>query len=315
MIKVSVVVPVYNVADYLPACVEALLNQSLQAWEAIFVNDGSLDDSLSILTAYAQKYPQIKVINQENKGLSEARNTGIPYATGEYVYFLDPDDIIHPQLLEICYLTGEQQHADIVYFNFQRFVDEKEITIERYNLEALDVCVGDKEQIAVQVMVWTKCYRRDFIKEIKFVPIVAEDLVYTMNLLLCNPRIAYVNKTLYFYRMRVGSLVRQPITVKKISDYHKVLNALEELYQRATPKEWDKAYHTVFPDILKKQLNGILRLPKSERPELWRVFAKELLDLKSRGLLSFRGHKVRRWLCYQIICWAAKRGWFEKNTL
>jgi glycosyltransferase involved in cell wall biosynthesis len=308
MVKVSVVIPVYNVADYLPACVESLLNQTLQEWEAIFINDGSRDNSLSILEACAQKDSRIKVINQENQGVSAARNNGVKHAIGTYIYFLDLDDIIHPQLLEICYTTGEKKHVDIIYFDFQRFTDEKEIVVADYDLEQLDVCVGDKEQIKLQIMVWTKCCRRDFINGIMFIPTaIAEDLVYAAALLLRNPQIAYVKSSLYFYRKRVDSLAHRSIKVKTILDYHTALNALVDLFKGASQKDWDDAFHAFFPDILKKQLNGILRSPKSTRPELWYAFANELLDLKAKGLLGFRGHKIRRWVRYQLICWMAQR--------
>ena len=103
MPKISVVLPIYNVEKYLRRCLNSLLNQTFTDFEAICVNDGSLDKSLHILEEYASKDFRIKIVTQENQGLSMARNNGLKIAQGDYIYFLDSDDAIHPQLLEITY--------------------------------------------------------------------------------------------------------------------------------------------------------------------------------------------------------------------
>ena len=101
--KISVIIPVYNVEEYLPVCLDSVLAQTFSDFEAVCVNDGSPDNSAAILEKYAKKDARIKVVSRPNGGLSAARNTGLENACGEYIYFLDSDDYIHPQLLEILY--------------------------------------------------------------------------------------------------------------------------------------------------------------------------------------------------------------------
>lgn len=96
--KISIIVPVYNSSKYLRSCIDSILKQSLSDWELILVNDGSTDDSGEICDEYAVKYPAIRVIHKENAGVSEARNTGLVAATGEYVGFVDSDDTIRPEM-------------------------------------------------------------------------------------------------------------------------------------------------------------------------------------------------------------------------
>ena len=99
--KISIIIPIYKVEKYLQSCLDSVLAQTFKDWEAICVNDGSPDNSGKILTEYAKKDPRIKIITQNNQGPSVARNNGLKQANGKYIFFLDSDDFIHPQLLEI----------------------------------------------------------------------------------------------------------------------------------------------------------------------------------------------------------------------
>ena len=120
MAKISVVVPVYNVEKYLKECIDSIINQTLEDIEIICVNDGSTDSSLEILNNFAEQDNRIKVITQSNQGLSAARNTGIKYANGEYISFIDSDDYIDTSLYEtlVKYLP-----AEMICFNAQAFGD------------------------------------------------------------------------------------------------------------------------------------------------------------------------------------------------
>ena len=116
MIKISVIIPVYNVERFLARTLDSVLNQTFQELEIICVNDGSPDNCASILESYAQKDKRIKVITQENQGLSVARNNGFAQATGDYIYFLDSDDVIHPRCLETAYYFAEKFSVMIPVF-------------------------------------------------------------------------------------------------------------------------------------------------------------------------------------------------------
>ena len=115
MPKISIIIPVYKVEKYLRRCLDSVLNQTFTDWEAICVNDCSPDNSGAILNEYAARDKRIKVINhKENSGLSASRNTAIEHATGDYVMYLDSDDFIHPQTMEIAYYLAQRDDSDIV---------------------------------------------------------------------------------------------------------------------------------------------------------------------------------------------------------
>lgn len=113
---ISVVVPVYNVAKYLRRCIDSVIAQTYTDWEIVCINDGSTDNSLAVLTEYATRDGRIRIINKANAGVSAARNDGVAAARGEYILFLDADDFIHPQTLEITHHIAAQTNADIVSF-------------------------------------------------------------------------------------------------------------------------------------------------------------------------------------------------------
>lgn len=123
-IKVSVVVPVYNVENYLKQCLDSLVNQTLEDIEIICVNDGSTDNSLAILEEYSKKDKRIKIINQENKGLSGARNTGMRNVNGKYTFFLDSDDWIETNALEELYNFSEDRNLEITFYQTVDYIQE-----------------------------------------------------------------------------------------------------------------------------------------------------------------------------------------------
>ena len=100
---ISVIVPIYNVEEYLPTCIESILNQTYKDLEILLIDDGSTDNSGKICDEYAKQDKRCIVIHQQNKGVSATRNTGLNYATGKYISFVDGDDYIHPQMIEILY--------------------------------------------------------------------------------------------------------------------------------------------------------------------------------------------------------------------
>lgn len=116
--KISVIIPCYNVAKYIPRCMASLQAQTLKDFEVICIDDGSTDDTLDVLNRYKQ-WGGVKICSTKNQGVSQARNEGIKLARGEYLYFLDPDDFIEPNTLEIVYSKAVETGSDAVQFNFQ----------------------------------------------------------------------------------------------------------------------------------------------------------------------------------------------------
>uniref|UniRef100_UPI003AEFCC04 glycosyltransferase family 2 protein n=1 Tax=Cetobacterium sp. TaxID=2071632 RepID=UPI003AEFCC04 len=133
-LKVSIIIPVYNVELYLREALDSVINQTLKEIEIIIVNDGSTDNSLEIVKEYETKDHRIIVINQENQGLSGARNSGLKIAKGHYIYFMDSDDYIALDTLEICYECALEKQLDFVFFDAQSFTKD-DIDISEYNYD------------------------------------------------------------------------------------------------------------------------------------------------------------------------------------
>lgn len=220
MIKVSVIVPVYNVEDYLVECLESLVSQTLKEIEIICVNDGSTDGSMAILEDYKKKYPAIKVFTKPNGGLSDARNFGLKHATGEYIAFVDSDDYVHVNMLKVLYEAMIDAQADLCVSQIK----------EVYQTEKKDLI--DHNEIYPMLghpTVWNKLYKHEWIKmfDIEFpVGLWYEDNVFTYKYLLNQPKIVYVEDFLYYYRKeRVGSIMSSQVS-PKIYDIYEVGNQL-----------------------------------------------------------------------------------------
>lgn len=128
--KVSVIVPVYNVEDYLEDCMKSLLGQTLKEFEIILIDDGSTDSSGIMCDKYASEYCQVSVIHKENGGLGEARNTGVSIANGKYIYFIDSDDLLKKDALQYLYDEAEQNHLDVILFSAECFSDDPNIVFD-----------------------------------------------------------------------------------------------------------------------------------------------------------------------------------------
>ena len=310
MPKISIIIPVYKVEAYLPKCIESVLAQTFTDFEVICVNDGSPDNCSKILEKYAQKDKRIRIVDQENQGLSMARNNGLKHANGDYILFLDSDDFIHPQLLEICYTLAEKEKVQMISFNFQRVQIEDSISFSSYQMDNLKYVLTDtplyyqtkRNKHKISFSAWSKLYKKDLIKDLSFIPgITMEDYPHTYAVLARKPKTVILDIPLYYYTSNPESISATKMTSKKIQDYQIGLNSVITIYEKASQKEKKFILHELLPNILKQQLNGILRLPKEKRQDLYRFFAIELKDLDDKKCISFRSNKLGCWLIYRKL--------------
>ena len=210
--KISVILPVYNVEDYLAECLDSLLGQTLQDIEIICVNDCSIDDSLLILTGYADSDPRMKIINQrKNQGLSAVRNRGLKEATGEYVYFLDSDDYLADiNALERMYAASIIDDIDILSFNHRTIgMEEKEYIRDMdHNTTVSGKTYLQHSSRMGGVMVWLRLYRREYLESLgfTFIPaILAEDDEALPRLYYHAKKVKHIEDVLLVYRRRDGS--------------------------------------------------------------------------------------------------------------
>ena len=210
--KISVIIPIYNSADYLKQCLDSIVNQTLRDIEIICVNNGSTDNSLKILQKYAKDDCRISIINTAPSNAGTARNRGLEIASGEYLYFIDSDDYCELNALETAYNLAKSNSSDIVVFSF-RFYDNntKKLSQETYGL---DPRVPNSTFSPLKYKqdlfgffsnnVWNKIFRRDFIndKEIRFQEIPrANDVFFTNIALASADRITTIQAPLINYRI------------------------------------------------------------------------------------------------------------------
>lgn len=230
-IDISVIVPVYNVADYLEECVNSLVDQTKDNIEIILVDDGSTDSSKEICNKVAQRYDNIKVIHKVNGGLSSARNAGIDIANGRYLAFVDSDDWVHKDMLKVMFELATKNDADIVQCDFLRVnsieqinnIDDNSDYKILSNIESL--CELHEETYVNTILAWNKIYRKELFDEIRYPNgKIHEDELTTYKLIYKANKIIKTNRVLYYYRYNTNSITTANFSEKKLS----ALEALEE---------------------------------------------------------------------------------------
>lgn len=247
MIKISIIIPVYNVEKYLSGCLDSIISQTFSDFEIICINDGSTDESLRVLQEYKNKDNRIKIIDKQNEGSGIARNLGLSIATGEYVYFVDSDDWLEDNtVLEKIYNAAEKDVLDILIFGGYSCYTKCGKLIKwkgKYKLESLNrkyfKNVFGAKDIKKDIFkfpstAWTKLYRREFLtgNDIKFQQIkVGQDQLIFFHSMILAKRIKVLNEYLYCYRKeRKGSVT----AVKHKKNYSPVYvtRAIEELLKK-----------------------------------------------------------------------------------
>lgn len=206
MPKVSVIVPVYNVEKYVGKCLETLVNQTLQDIEIIVVNDGSTDNSKQEIEKYLEKYgSKIKYFEKENGGLSDARNYGMKYATGDYIAFLDSDDYVDITIYEKMYNKAVQDNCDFIECDFVWKYDDKEV-------KDLGEVYEDKHEMLAnaRVVAWNKLIKKELINKanIEFPKgLRYEDVEFFYKLIPYIEKFGFVKEYLIYYIQRGNSIV------------------------------------------------------------------------------------------------------------
>lgn len=234
--KISIVIPVYNTAQYLKECLDSVYSPDFNDFEIICVDDGSSDDSLKVLKQYAEKDKRVQVISQKNGGPSKARNKGIEIATGKYICFLDSDDMLEAGALERMYQAAENVQADILCYDVSRLLYEdqklmaKEYKNNFYRRKREYIGIKHGQLLFVEMMrnedfCNSACLfmvDRAWLKEkkITFYPdILYEDSLFSVQCFMQCERIYHVRQENYIYRVRNDSIMTVPFEFKNIYSY------------------------------------------------------------------------------------------------
>ena len=230
--KVSVIVPVYNVEPYLDKCLNTLVNQTLKKIEIIIVNDGSKDNSEKIIEKYLKKYPEkIKYIKKANGGLSSARNEGLKYASGEYIGFVDSDDYASLNTFNLMYKKAKEKNFDLVVCNLNYVYETKTKMVSA----GLDKDLENEDEVKKNIVflypaVWNKLYKKEILDSLKFKEgIWYEDVEFNFRVYPRVKSIGYVDKPLIQYVQRESSISK---TIdKRLFNYIDNFNGLIRYYQ------------------------------------------------------------------------------------
>ena len=241
MIKISIILPIYNVAPYLDEAFQSLLSQTLPDIEIIAVNDGSTDNCQEIINRYAAQDNRIIAIQQENQGLSMARNVALPYVKGKYIYMMDSDDVLScPEALQICYEYAERNQSDFIFFDGERFIDNVShchssitrtyLVDENKKYEGaflLNLMLDTRKHNSV---VWLLLINHNYLNrlKLKFYPgIIHEDELFTTILTLSSNNIYCLKRSFIKHRVRSSSIMGLQYTKRNLDCY---LTVIDELF-------------------------------------------------------------------------------------
>ena len=242
---ISIIVPVYNVENYLERCLDSLILQTYSNLEIICINDGSEDSSLKILKKYAKKDNRIKIIEQENQGQSHARNHGLEFANGDYISFVDSDDWVSLTLYKkfVTALNQANSEFDIYLFNYtsyfekpkpNEYVNKNGVVFSLWNGENEDRFTpvykysDCKDLFGGNMGVWNKIYKRELIKDLRFEEnYIFEDQLFYLQTMLNSDGIYINNEVQYFYRQADNSTVHT--LGGNVFDVFLIQNRLEKL--------------------------------------------------------------------------------------
>lgn len=291
--KITVIVPIYNVEQYLSQCLDSILRQTYKNLEIILVDDGSLDHCSEMCDIYQKKDNRIKVIHKKNGGLSDARNTALDIATGDYVTFVDSDDFILPNYVETLYTALKSNEADIAQVKFTYYFDDNDP--EKYGSEKGYCRVYScKEAIYSQLIngeitasACAKLYKIALFESVRFpVGEIYEDLAVFCDLFLQASRVAYVNLVLYRYRVRKGSIMQQSFNRKQYVEVRWIERNMDMVLER---------YPDLEPEARARRVSSyfktLYRILCSKDRTQYRVYQDEMVEKirrDSKGLLGNR---------------------------
>lgn len=250
-ILVSIVIPVYNVEDYLEQCLQSVINQTYKNLELIVINDGSTDSSGDIIERYVKKYNNIICVNQKNSGLSYSRNVGLDKSNGKYIYFLDSDDFLESETIAECVELAERENLDILQFDASVYYENNTVTDLCFNYDRsnlLDTCVYSGEKFYARLIknncykspVWLSFYNRQFLvrNNLRFFNgILHEDELFTVQSLILAKRVRYNPRAYFNRRIRQNSIMTQNVTIKNIDGYLTVAQELSKTYKLIQDRE------------------------------------------------------------------------------
>lgn len=311
--KVSVIIPVYNTGQYVEEAVRSIMSQTLSELEIIIINDGSTDDSLQIITLLQNIDKRIAIHSQENKGLSVARNNGLHYATGEYIYFMDSDDILQKNALATCYEKCASDNLDFVFFDAESFTNNNislpisydrkgKIGIEAESgLHSLNILIDTAEYRSSVCLLFINRYYLKSLTLDFLAGIIHEDQIFTAKLFASANRVTYIPEVFFYRRLRPDSIMTRPYSMFNVKNYFIVVDNLRifaSIQNESVKKTIDKTIKFIFDPAI-YIANTLSR--------------KERLSIAKVCILHYRKYiSLKSWLVL-LLPWLIKLKSYIKN--
>ncbi len=293
-IAISVIIPIYNAGKFLPRCLDSVVKQSFKNIEIICINDGSTDNSAAILSKFSENDYRFRIITQENQGLSASRNNGLEVASGTYIFFLDADDYLHPQALEIFYNTALSSECPVVISKKFCRLGKDELKLATYSSTSVSykICTSPLNDLykyrLTSAVVWNKLYKTSSLKRFRFIEgIYYEDWPFTTCVFANIKSFALLNEKLYMYNTTSPSIIRSSFSIKKIQDYIKGIRHVYNYFlAKKQFKQWDIIRKKRISCSIKMVLSKISK-SQENRDELEKYFKQEYLKLKNDKIITF----------------------------
>ena len=235
---ISVIIPIYNTSEALRPTVKSLLAQTFQDFEVVFVDDGSTDNSADICREYCAADPRFRLIQQANQGPAGSRNTGMAHAKGDFFYFLDSDDAIHPRMLELLLKTYRESDGNFSMCLF-KMVDRLPDSYDEPQTDVVSVARDEMLESMFSrsgrdlpyMVLWNKLYPRQLLEGLTIKEIVSEDTEFNLRVYLRCQKAAVLQTPLYYYLQHNQSVTHQDVAgrrIRELDTYHLMLNELPQ---------------------------------------------------------------------------------------
>lgn len=275
-VKYSIIVPIYNVERFLKDCLDSIQKAMTEECECILINDGSTDNSGHIAEAYCETQKFFHYYKKENGGLSDARNFGLQFAKGEYILFVDSDDIVSPIIIHALNVALERSNTDVVYFNFLKFYSNNVTNLLASDINHLQIRYSGRKELAkMPNFAWARVARRNLYAENKFpIGVIYEDVFTSPYITQKSTVVAFIDLPLYGYRKRSGS-----ITTDSAESQFKLFEAVKLLKARQEKGEVEFVfYSTALINLSQSCLVSLARIEDANTRSIYRKIIKNEFD-------------------------------------
>ena len=288
--KVSVIVPVYNVEKYIKRCLDSLVNQTIDSIEIIIINDGSTDESKKTIELYAENFPHIiRYYEKKNGGLSDARNYGIPYATGEYIAFLDSDDYVELDMYEKMYSKAKEQDYDMVECDFFWEYPNKKVIDRRIPYK------GKKEMMTfARVVAWNKLIKKTVIDTAKVQypkGLRYEDVAFFYKMIPYYDKVSFVSEPLVHYVQRKDSISN--VQNERTKEIFEVLDIVLNYYKdKNLYEEYKEELEYTYTRLL--LCSSLVRIVKVRDKSIRKQLQKDTWNLLNTKFPEWKQNRILR---------------------